>query len=147
MSFGWVNQGNAAYPAALHYLTSSIYGQPCNMTEGPILAVVKDMKPQAAILFHNHDLDADVVEMTMAATGKGWITRDLMREVAGYVFGQLECQAVIARFDEGRKDIRRMLEACGADVCIIPRLGGRNTSRAIAIISDDAWRKSRFAKE
>lgn len=100
----------------------------------------------AVLIFHNWHPEAGVIEVSAVANNPKWAQRSVLKEAFGYIFDTLECQLVVQRCAEENKRVRRLWRAFGADEYVIPRLRGRDTAEAIATLTDDAWRASKFAE-
>lgn len=114
--------------------------------QGAILAVADGTDLVGAVLFHNYDPRHGTIEISAASDSKRWLTRPILREMFGFPFGQLGCQAVIARMDADRPLVR-IFTAYGFKKYEIPRLRGRDTVEAVMVLSDDDWRANGFHKE
>lgn len=100
----------------------------------------------AGAVFHNWEPESGVIEISGASITKRWLTRDVLRAVFSYTFDQLECQMVVARHPVSSESIRRQWKMLGASEYIIPRLGGRDRDIAIATLTEETWRSSKFAR-
>ena len=105
-----------------------------------------DGKLVAGLVYHNWYPETGVIEMSVAAINKRWITRTVLRAIFAYPFGQLDCQLVVFRVAPADKALRRILKAVGATEHVIPRLRGRNEAEVIITLADDAWKNSKFAR-
>lgn len=117
------------------------------MTKGTVMAVADGPEIIGACLFHNWDVDAGVIELTSASLSAKWLTRPVLREMFGYAFDELKCQAVVLRVDPDNTRMCRIASAFGFKRHDIPRLRGRNKAEALFILGDDDWRGGRFFKE
>ena len=109
------------------------------------LAVVSGDRLAAGLVFFNWNPACGVIECAAAADNPRWMTRTVLREALGYVFGPAACQALVARTDEGNGVVRKLWKGLGATEHIIPRLRGRAASEAILLLTDDAWYASKFS--
>ena len=105
-----------------------------------------DGKLVAGLVYHNWYPETGVIEMSVGAIDKRWITRTILRAIFAYPFGQLDCQLVVFRVAPADKALRRILKAVGATEHVIPRLRGRNEAEVIITLADDAWKNSKFAR-
>lgn len=144
----WVHHTNEAdYAAVCQYVSQRIWDQARNFGQGTAMVVIEDGRAVAAVIFHNFDREAGVIEFSGASDNKRWLTRPVIREIFGYIFNDLGCQATVARVDEDNKPLARILKAYGFESYIIPRLRGREKSEAVFVLTDDAWRSNGFHKE
>ena len=118
----------------------------CERGFGPsrALGVLHSGNLVAGLVFHNWEPEHGLIEISAAATHRGWMTRKTISTALEYVFDGLKCQAVVARHAEGNAPARRIWQALGAEEHIIPRLRGRDKAGCLAILTDDAWKLSRF---
>lgn len=98
----------------------------------------------AGIVFHNWEPEHGLIEISGAAENRRWFTREVIRVAFGYVFEGLGCQAVTARTAEDNGTVRHICKAIGAEEYIIPRLRGRDAAGVIYVLTDEAWKRSRF---
>ena len=108
------------------------------------MAVTDGPRVVAAVLFHNYQPDAQIVELSAASDSKRWLTRPILRDLFGYAFNDLKCQAVVARIDPENTSLARIFAAYGFERHDIPRLRGRNKGEAILILTDEAWHMNGF---
>lgn len=99
----------------------------------------------AGVVFHNWNPEAEVIEVSAAASDPRWATRAVLSELFGYVFAV--AQACVARTAEDNARVRRLWKAFGAQEYVIPRLRGRTASEALLMLTDDAWAKSKFMRQ
>lgn len=98
----------------------------------------------AGLVFHNWEPEHALIEISAAATHRGWMTRQVVNTAMEYVFDGLNCQAVVARIGEWNKPARRIWQALGSAEYTIPRLRGRDKAGCLYVLTDDAWKLSRF---
>lgn len=98
----------------------------------------------AGVVFHNWEPEAGTIELSAAAAHRGWMTRSVINEVFGYVFGGLGAQMATARTRADNAAVRRIWKALGASEVIIPRMFGRTENGAVLTLTDDRWRSSKF---
>lgn len=110
------------------------------------IGFVKNEELVAGFVFHNWNPDAAVIEISGASLIRGWTTKQIVRALFEYPFDQIGCQAVVARHSEHNTRARRIWRALGADEHVIPRLRGRNEAEALAVLTVENWRNSRFAR-
>ena len=105
-----------------------------------------DGKLVAGLVYHNWYPEHGVIEMSVGAISKRWMTRTVLRAIFAYPFDDLDCQLVVFRVAPADKPLRRILKAFGATERVIPRLRGRNEAEVIITLADDAWNNSKFAR-
>lgn len=101
----------------------------------------------AGLVFSNYDPDAGVIEVSGASDKPNWLNRAILKEMFGFTFEQLGCQAVVMRVDPENKRLGRILTAYGFSRHDVPRLRGRDKAEAFYILGDDEWRANGFHKE
>ena len=141
----WAHPSDGAtYQALVGFISERIWGAPQAMPDGTVLAVADECQVIGACLFHNWQRDAGVIEMTSASTSARWLSRPVLREMFGYAFDQLGCQAALMRVDPANERMCRIAAAFGFKRFDIPRLRGRDKAEALYILGDDEWREGRF---
>jgi RimJ/RimL family protein N-acetyltransferase len=111
------------------------------------MAVIHSDRIVAGVVFHDWNPEAGVIELSAAATDPRWMTRKVINEAFGYVFGRLGCQMAVARTEASNRTVRRLWRGLGAQEAIIPRLFGRTKNGAILTLTDDKFRTSKFYQE
>lgn len=100
----------------------------------------------AGFVYHNWNPETGVIEVSGASLVRDWATKEVVRTIFGYPFDQIGCQMVIARHSEHNRRVRRIWRALGASEYVIPRLRGRSEAEAIATLTIEAWRESKFGR-
>lgn len=116
-------------------------------TFGPCacLAMFRDRRIVAGLVFHNWEPDAGIAEYSGAALpGANWMTSDILKAAAGYLFDGLRCQMIYARVRPENKKLQRLLELSGHKRHVIPRFAGRDRDGLIYTLTDDDWKVSRL---
>lgn len=136
-----------ANDAVARFASQQIWGAPDRFDRFCTLGVFAESGLIAAIVYHNYDPNAGVVEMSAGALSRRWLNRAVLREMYGIAFDSLGCQAVIARHAEDRADLRRMWKAVGAQEYVIPRLRGRDApSEVVSVLTEEAWKASPYMR-
>jgi hypothetical protein len=110
------------------------------------MAVIENEQVIGGAIWHNFEPDAGVVEISAASTSKRWLTRQTLAVMFGVPFKEWGCQAVVLRVPDHDKPMHRMLKAYGFEHYRIPRLRGRDEAENVFVLTDDAWRASKFNK-
>jgi RimJ/RimL family protein N-acetyltransferase len=148
VNFLWLHpQDGAGYRSIKAFIADRIWGGRGQTTDGTIIAVAEDDKVIAAVIFHNYDQDAGVIEMTGAADNPRFMSRRFLREVFGYIFDQMRCQLVVMRVDPENRRMCSIAQRYGFARYDIPRLRGRDKGEAIFLLTEEAWRGNRVLKE
>lgn len=93
----------------------------------------------AAVVYNNYFPEHGVIEYSVAAISKRWLTRNVIREMFDYPFKQLGCQMVVVRVAETNTGMAKICEDFGFNAYKIPRLHGRDEAEIIFTLTDDAW--------
>lgn len=130
------------------FVSCQIWGEPDQFDRFCTLAVGDDSALIAAVVYHNYQPEAGTIEITCAAIKRRWMTREIIKAAFDMPFKILGCQAVLARHSIDNKEPRHIWQAIGAKEYIIPRLRGKDMpDEAIAVLTDDDWKASRFNQE
>ena len=125
------------------FVSRAIWGRPDALDRYCSVTVLDGEKPIAAIILHNHDADAGVIEIVAAGSG-AWQSRRVIRLVFGLCFDTLGCQMVLMRIGESNAKSVRNAQKLGFEGVLIPRLQSRDEGQWIFRLTDDAWRNSRL---
>ncbi|MFV0256598.1 hypothetical protein [Candidatus Liberibacter solanacearum] len=98
----------------------------------------------AGVIYHNYCPQSHVIELSGASDSKRWLTRETLREIYGYPWNELKCQAVIHRVPDEDYPQHRMLTCLGAIRYRIPRLRGEHEAENIYVITYENWAKNRI---
>lgn len=100
----------------------------------------------AAIVYHNWQPEAGVIEISAGSTRRDWLTRDRLLRIFGYPFDELNCRLVVARIGEHNRRTRRIWRSLGAVEYLIPALRSPQEAEVISIITRDAWMGGKFMR-
>lgn len=126
------------------FVEKSIGGSGFGFGNSSAMGIFDDHQFIAAVVFHNWEPRAGVMEMSAASLSKRWLTRPVLQRMFGYVFGDVGCQMVVMRVSERNVGMVRIARAYGFSEVLIPRLRGREEGEFIFTYTDDDWRTSRF---
>ncbi len=132
-------------PEAAEFVTQAANAPDRDFGEFQALCGFQNHRIVGAIIVHDWNTEAETVEVSIASISPLFPNRRAVRTVAEFVFNQMSCQAAILRTDEDNDRVRRLGRSIGASEYLIPRLRGRTASEAILIITEEAWRQSRWA--
>lgn len=135
------------YEAICEFVAVRIWGKVKPFPHGTAMAVADGQTIIAGLVFSNYDPDAGVIEVSGASDKANWLNRAVLKEMFGYAFDQLGCQAVVMRVDPDNRRLNRILTAYGFTRHDVPRLRGRDKAEAFYILGDDSWRANGFHKE
>ncbi|MDG3577122.1 GNAT family protein [Rhizobium sp. YJ-22] len=134
----------AEHEAIVSYISRKIGAGDRGFGECRCMAAFDDAVFLGAVVFHNYEPMADVIEISAAAESKRWLGRQALEAIFSYAFRDCGCQMVVARISEENKSLHRIFHAYGFTSFVIPRLRGRNEDERIFTLTDDAWKQSKF---
>lgn len=144
----WTHPSDGAnYRVLTEFIAQRIWGDARQLEQGTVMAVLDDGNLLGACLFHNWNRASGVIELTAASASARWLNRPVLREIFGYAFDQLQCQAVVMRVAPENTRMCRIASAFGFKRYDIPRLRGRDKAEAVFVLGDDDWRTGRFSQE
>lgn len=100
----------------------------------------------AGFVYHNWNPAGGTIEVSGYSTRRDWVSKSLLRVIFEYPFEQVKCRAVVARHSEHNKRVIRIWKALGATQTRIPELRGPAEAEVIALLTRDAWLKSKFMR-
>jgi hypothetical protein len=100
----------------------------------------------AGIVYHNYDPDAGVIEVTLGATDRRWVTRATLRRGFEFPFIKCNCQMIYTRVRADNEYLLSMLARLGFNFTLIPRMYGRGEDGVVATLTDDQWLDSAITK-
>ncbi|MCH4542715.1 GNAT family N-acetyltransferase [Ochrobactrum sp. A-1] len=106
-----------------------------------------DGRLAGAVVFHNYEPRAGVIEMSAASLSRRWLNRPVLQRMFDYVFDDAGCQMVVMRVSERNAPMIRIARAYGFSEVLIPRLRGRDHNEFIFTLTDDDWKASRFNRK
>lgn len=129
-----------AYEAICRYAGLRIWSADRGFGPGSALAIIDDDgRPSCAIIYHNYDDEAGIIEYSGAGDNPRWLTRDVMFKMFDYPFNNVGVQAVFTRTDGTNKKLHRIYEWYGFTVHEVPHMRGRNKSEFVYVLTHDAW--------
>ena len=108
------------------------------------LGVVDGSRLIGGLVYHNHDPEAAVIEISGAAIDPRWLTRTTLRLMHYYPFVDCKCQQAIMRVPAENARLLRQLAALGYEFTTLRRLFGRRRDGVYAALTEEEWRASRF---
>ncbi|TJU85572.1 MAG: N-acetyltransferase [Mesorhizobium sp.] len=128
----------------VNFVGSRIEGGERGFGECVAMGVIDGGELLGAVIYHNYNPEAGVIEISGAATHSRWLTRQVLWAMYNYPFNEAGCQMVVQRSSE--KDIRlaRILTAYGFESYKIARLRGRTEDEIVYTLTDDRWRNNGF---
>ncbi|WP_420959365.1 GNAT family N-acetyltransferase [Brucella sp. IR073] len=143
--------GDSQNPALCRHLCAfverSIGGYGLGFGNAVAMGVFDGIELAGAVVFHNWEPRAGVIEMSAAAVSRRWLTRPVLQRMFDYAFEDAGCQMAVLRVSERNKPMIRIARAYGFSGTFIPRLRGRDEGEFIFTLTDDDWRGSRFNRK
>lgn len=100
----------------------------------------------AGLIYHNYDPEAEVIEISGAATDRRWLNRATLKRMFEYPFVDCSCQMVVMRVRADNEHLLRILAAYDFSFTLMPRLYGRGDDGVLCTLTDDAWLSNKFSK-
>ncbi|TIW62969.1 MAG: GNAT family N-acetyltransferase [Mesorhizobium sp.] len=105
----------------------------------------------AAVVFHNYNPEAAVIEFSAASITERWLTRPVLWAMFSYAFHTAGCRMVVMRVAEDNearngRGIKRILRAYGFTETRIADLRGRGVAEMIYTLTDEDWASNGFHK-
>lgn len=98
----------------------------------------------AGVVFHNWSPEAEVIEVSAAATDPRWARPAILTELFAYPFDLMGCRMVVARISEDNTRARKLWRAFGAHEYVIPDLRGDGVAECLMTLKASDWKKSRL---
>ncbi len=111
------------------------------------MGVFEDKKIVAGVAFHDYQPKEGVMEISAASESRRWLTRNVLKNIFGYVFNEARCQLCVARIDPDNSSLLRIFKAYGFNDIRIPRLLGRSKDQIILTLTDDDWKANKFERK
>lgn len=135
------------YAKLCEFVSLRVWGTANDFGRGTALGVADGKRIISALIYHDYQPMAEVVQISGAADSPRWLTKPILWQMFDYPFNQMGCQAVVMRVDETNKRLKRILKAYGFKDYTIPRLRGRDKAECLYVLGDDEWRTNGFHKE
>ena len=100
----------------------------------------------AVAVFHNWQPRHGVIELSVAAISKRWMSRRVLHAMFAYIFDGIGCQLAVTRTAPGDTALSRILKTYGFTSYRIPRLRGRDEDELVSTLTDDDWRNNKFER-
>ena len=137
----WLQPGQDGFDRVASALAHAIGDKLDGIDHGTVAAVIKGDRLQGAFAVTNWRPRYGTAELH-AAGGKGWVSREAMRDLMDYVFQQLGVSALIMRTDADNTAVTRVLRRHGLEEATIPHARGLGRPEAVFVLTRDA--ASRF---
>ena len=108
------------------------------------IGVLRDDKLVAGMVYHNFDIDAELIEMSGASIDPRWLTRETLARVYGYPFLQCDVQMTFMRVPAENERLLRQLAAYNYTFMLVPRLFGRGMNGVLCTLTYEAWVANKF---
>jgi len=98
------------------------------------------------LVYHNYDPQAEVIEISGAATTPRWLTRETIRRMYQYPFHVCGCQMIFQRTPADSVKLLSQLAAYDYTFIKVPRMFGRHRDGVLCTLTYEDWRDNRFNK-
>ncbi len=141
MTIIWGGAGNPETNRAIaDFVAGHIEGCERGFSDFTTMGVTEADRLIAGVVFHNYAPEADVIELSAAATSKRWLTRPVLKAMFGYPLNEVGCQMLVLRVSERNAGMIAIANRFGFDSHRIPRLRGRDEAEILFTLTDDDWR-------
>lgn len=150
MHIVWAAHGEPLNAALKRWVADRIWpGKQFDFGDASAMGVFDNEKPLGALLWHNYEPDAGVMEFSAAADSRRWLTRPVLKAMFGYAFNGVGCQMVYCRTSAADRQthLRRIFKAYGFDEIRVPRLYGRDEDGLLFTLTEERWRTNGFHKQ
>lgn len=134
------------YDAAVAFISSRIWGHELPLSKGTVMTVIRSGELAGACLLHNYQPEYGTIELSAASRGGYGLTGFALREIFGYVFHQMKCQAAVLRVEAGNERVCDIARRIGFCEYTLPRLRGRDMAEKVFILGDEIWVNGKFCK-
>jgi RimJ/RimL family protein N-acetyltransferase len=108
------------------------------------LGVVDGERLIGGLVFHNHDPEAAIIEISGAAIDPRWLTRETLRLMHYYPFVDCKCQLAVMRVPADNERLLRQLAMLGYEFTLLRRLFGRERDGVLAALTQETWHAGKF---
>ena len=127
------------------WASDRIWGRPDGFRDFASLTVLRDGQPVAAIILHNWQPEAGVIEISAAGEGY-WQTRRVVNEVMAMCFDTMGCQMVMMRNSAKDEATCQNSRRLGFSGVLLPRMRGRDEDEWLFTLTEEAWKSGRLYK-
>jgi RimJ/RimL family protein N-acetyltransferase len=127
------------------FVSHQIWGGAEQVVDYCSMGVFRDKQLVAGTLYHNWHAASGVIELTSASVDRRWLMRPVIRAMFGMAFDMIGAQMAMLRVSERNTDMVAIAKRFGFTGVLIQRLRGRGEAEWIFSLTDDDWRKSRYA--
>lgn len=128
------------------FVSLVIHGVSGCMKDRISMGVFKDKELIAGVLYQNYYPNSGVMELSVASTSNGWVTKRVVRDMLHLPFGIFNSRMVMAKTAEGNMPVRRVLERIGLESVYVPKLRSESEGEFIYTLSADKWRSMPISK-
>jgi len=96
------------------------------------------------LVYHNYDPQAEVIEISGAATNSRWLTRETIRRMYQYPFHVCGCQMLFQRTPADSVKLLSQLAAYDYTFIKVPRMFGRHRDGVLCTLTYEDWCNNRF---
>ena len=101
----------------------------------------------AGVVYHNHDPEAGLIEMSGASLTPRWLTRRVLVEMYWYPFIHCGCHTAVMRVPADDERLLYILARYGYKFIDFPMLFGRERDGKICRLTVEAWAANKFNQQ
>ena len=152
MSFdtAWLGAGNVEeMQVVTRWVASRIWPGTPDKDFGPSCAMVVVDGDQliAAVVCHNWDEQAGVLEISAAGDNRRWMSRRVLQTLFSRIFGEFQVQTCVARIDAENTALVSIFERFGFTSHRLPNLRGKGRDEIVCLLTAEACKSGRFYSE
>jgi RimJ/RimL family protein N-acetyltransferase len=106
--------------------------------------VTERHEPLGGVVFHNYQAGFRNIEVSFAADGRRWLTRNLIKGILAYPFEQLGCQRVTTLTPKRNREARKFLDTFGFKREGVVRRGFGNDDMIVSGLLKREWLRSKW---
>lgn len=128
------------YQALSEYAGVRIWGADRGFGPGAAMGLFSEAgNLQAAVIYHNNDDWAGIIEYSGASDNPRWLTRDVMFAIFDYPFNRLGKNAVFTRIGIENAKLGRIYKWYGFTEHEVPHMRGPGKSEFVYVLTKEAW--------
>lgn len=134
------HSGTADHDAVSRWVSKHSFGHDGNVwPDGSSMAVVRDGKPIAGVVYHDYKPQAGTVQYSGAAVDPMWLTGGTLHLMFSYMFERLGCQMVMTGNASDNVGLHKILARLGHTKHEIKRGWGRNLDLFLWTLTREQW--------
>jgi hypothetical protein len=123
------------------------FGHTENVWEGSSsYGVMKDGKPVAGVIYHDHKPSAGTIQYSGAATSRAWLQGPSLHYMFSYMFEDLDCQMVMTANAASNTGLHSLLHRLDHKKHVIERGWGRDEDMFLWTLTREQWPQNKLMK-